>query len=681
MINIAPLLTPSQPTAQPTTTAVNSQGSESIFGKILGQKITDHRSPEGKLPSTQKALSKKESPAASEQQTPSSDTAENAPFVENDIAATEDTSAVSTSKEDQQFDEPVAIEVEKPFPEIIIAQLINNSSAINPSFTASDTGENNVSKNNITNEPEYSAQPRIEPQDAISMKSSANILNEDEGTLTAKPDNSSTAATPSHDASSEKQDHKIFSPNSPGVNWASNQAIAADKHSHPKLFADSKVAPAGTTPADASEEGHPLPANVERIEQSVPLSQSPNTRPTHILQNKETSKDSSGANTVMHSSVITSDKTALATETSPSPAQSLWPDNTSLAGNVTVTISGYFAAAKIQQSSQPVKDDTMFTNNGPVIETDSANRIEQKTAPTLTLGLRHLAIIAEQTPVTMAAVSPVAQHIPQQMTADTQAPLMVSLNQLTALKSPAMETQEKPRPLTVEPLRQQFHEQQLQIKSETQNNEGNDQRSTSKQETATTTLTQSFQNSSTNSTEHPLSFSELSQAMMASTQSHTTHAAPQPISPTAQLSPVVHDNVVLQQVAERFQMQMQNQETKLRIQLQPAELGKLDINLTVKEGSIRAHVVAQSGQVQELLERNMTKLKGILENQGFSIEEIIVSTASESISNSDLFHDQATRHQNPAGTKSHFSDTPFSDTLDSIVTSGAEPATSVNITA
>jgi flagellar hook-length control protein FliK len=103
---------------------------------------------------------------------------------------------------------------------------------------------------------------------------------------------------------------------------------------------------------------------------------------------------------------------------------------------------------------------------------------------------------------------------------------------------------------------------------------------------------------------------------------------------------VVQDQEVLQQFVERFQLSRKDADTKIQLKLHPAELGEMKIDLTVKEGSIRANVVAQSQHVQQILERNLTKLKSTLEQQGFNVEEITVTTASEMVDSSDLFNQQ-----------------------------------------
>jgi flagellar hook-length control protein FliK len=103
---------------------------------------------------------------------------------------------------------------------------------------------------------------------------------------------------------------------------------------------------------------------------------------------------------------------------------------------------------------------------------------------------------------------------------------------------------------------------------------------------------------------------------------------------------VVQDLEVLQQFVERFQLNRRQLDTKIQLKLHPAELGEMEIDLTVKEGSIRANVVAQSQHVQQILERNLLRLKSVLEQQGFNVEEITVTTASEMINSSDLFDQQ-----------------------------------------
>lgn len=103
---------------------------------------------------------------------------------------------------------------------------------------------------------------------------------------------------------------------------------------------------------------------------------------------------------------------------------------------------------------------------------------------------------------------------------------------------------------------------------------------------------------------------------------------------------IVHEEEVIRQLSERFQISSRHMDSRINIKLHPAELGELKIDLTVKEGCIRAHVVAQSQHTLEILEKNIQKLKTMLEQQGFSIEQISLAAESESVGDFDLFDRQ-----------------------------------------
>ncbi|EKD34194.1 MAG: hypothetical protein ACD_75C02429G0001 [uncultured bacterium] len=103
---------------------------------------------------------------------------------------------------------------------------------------------------------------------------------------------------------------------------------------------------------------------------------------------------------------------------------------------------------------------------------------------------------------------------------------------------------------------------------------------------------------------------------------------------------VVHEEDVIRQVLERFQISKRQLDTQINIKLHPAELGELKIDLTVKEGSIRANVMAQSQHAQEIIEKNMMKLRTVLEEHGFTIDNITVSSKSDSTGDATLFDRQ-----------------------------------------
>jgi flagellar hook-length control protein FliK len=102
----------------------------------------------------------------------------------------------------------------------------------------------------------------------------------------------------------------------------------------------------------------------------------------------------------------------------------------------------------------------------------------------------------------------------------------------------------------------------------------------------------------------------------------------------------VQQEEVIRQIAERLQISRRDFDTKVNIQLHPAELGELKIDLSVKGGAVRANVVASSHYAQEIIEKNMVKLRTVLESQGFTIDEISVTAKSDTVGDFNLFDRQ-----------------------------------------
>jgi len=103
---------------------------------------------------------------------------------------------------------------------------------------------------------------------------------------------------------------------------------------------------------------------------------------------------------------------------------------------------------------------------------------------------------------------------------------------------------------------------------------------------------------------------------------------------------VVQQEEVIRQISEHFQLSRRTLDTRVNIQLHPAELGELKIDLSVKNGSVRANVVASSQYAQEIIEKNMVKLRTILESQGFTIGEITVTSKSDTAGDFNHFDRQ-----------------------------------------
>jgi flagellar hook-length control protein FliK len=88
---------------------------------------------------------------------------------------------------------------------------------------------------------------------------------------------------------------------------------------------------------------------------------------------------------------------------------------------------------------------------------------------------------------------------------------------------------------------------------------------------------------------------------------------------------VVPDSHILDQVIEKAALHNTRDRNSLTMRLHPEELGELRLELVLEKGALRAHVHAQSHQVQEVLERNMFRLREALEQHGLRLDEVEVS--------------------------------------------------------
>jgi flagellar hook-length control protein FliK len=152
-----------------------------------------------------------------------------------------------------------------------------------------------------------------------------------------------------------------------------------------------------------------------------------------------------------------------------------------------------------------------------------------------------------------------------------------------------------------------------------------------------------------------------------------------------QNSPVpfmVQEDDVIQQLLQRFTLNSRLQTSKMSLKLHPAELGELKIDVVVKQDSLKANIFAQTQQAHDIIDKHLPRLKAILQEQGLTVDELVVFLESDSIENfdkqnSNLFQQQLTDFQqrhNSADTGTN--EQSFEETIQ---TAGQETS-SVNLT-
>lgn len=115
------------------------------------------------------------------------------------------------------------------------------------------------------------------------------------------------------------------------------------------------------------------------------------------------------------------------------------------------------------------------------------------------------------------------------------------------------------------------------------------------------------------------------------------------------------ENQIVDQVLERISVERAGNQSRIIVKMNPEELGEVKLALTMEKDQLRAQLLTQNNQVQEILEKHLPKLHEALSQQGVKLEDIQVGVDSNRHSGQEAFADHrqpdtSHRHQNaPAG--------------------------------
>ena len=85
---------------------------------------------------------------------------------------------------------------------------------------------------------------------------------------------------------------------------------------------------------------------------------------------------------------------------------------------------------------------------------------------------------------------------------------------------------------------------------------------------------------------------------------------------------------IANQIMDYMRSQVKPDMQSLEMQLHPASLGTIQINLVHRDGSITANFIAQDEQVRAVLENQMIQLQERFEEQGIKVNSIEVSVGT-----------------------------------------------------
>ncbi len=104
-------------------------------------------------------------------------------------------------------------------------------------------------------------------------------------------------------------------------------------------------------------------------------------------------------------------------------------------------------------------------------------------------------------------------------------------------------------------------------------------------------------------------------------------AVPQPEAAVPYSSQADAMNLI-EQIARNVRVTISSELTSMEMQLNPENLGKIYLNITEKEGAVRAQIAAQNQNVKEALETQVAELRQSLNQQGIKVDAIEVTIAS-----------------------------------------------------
>ena len=312
-----------------------------------------------------------------------------------------------------------------------------------------------------------------------------------------------------------------------------------------------------------------------------------------------------------------------------------------------------------QKITMPI--DNPLTTTQPGVET--VLEAGEKVPPTEPLGIntpKNTSLLTQQIesilngdPRNTIAVQTTAQPAPNDSLIGLTSPYLQSAAEFTAMsKPPATKTSvDVDGKLTTDAgksLRDNMGERSLDTKIEGIS----DPRSSGKQQQETGQQDNNANQQNTFTIPLPLSHSNSDPASQfivtglgtqtaVTTPGQTSGAQPTSLPPGTQ----VPAEELINHLVERFSINPRLQTSKISLNLNPAELGALKIDILVKGDSIKAHIAAGNQQIQETIEKNMPKLRTILEQQGFTVEDFKVTLESSNSSSNDFFQQQFSSRQ------------------------------------
>lgn len=108
---------------------------------------------------------------------------------------------------------------------------------------------------------------------------------------------------------------------------------------------------------------------------------------------------------------------------------------------------------------------------------------------------------------------------------------------------------------------------------------------------------------------------------------------------------VVPEGTVIEQMITRLSVNQRLETGTVNLRLYPQELGELRMEIKIEQDNIKAHIITQNPQAQEMIDRHIPRLREALEQQGLHLQQVEVTIAANDNGNDHRYQDNSRQQQ------------------------------------
>ena len=107
----------------------------------------------------------------------------------------------------------------------------------------------------------------------------------------------------------------------------------------------------------------------------------------------------------------------------------------------------------------------------------------------------------------------------------------------------------------------------------------------------------------------------------------------------------VPEGTVVDQMIAHFSVNKRLETGTVNLRLYPQELGELRMEIKVEQDNIKAHIITQNPQAQEMIDRHLPRLREALEQQGLNLQQVEVTIAAHDNTGNERFQESSAWRQ------------------------------------